>query len=162
MHSFPGRAIFGMAVCATAFWLTACTTPPKAPEQAAQLPACEAVGGDEVLVGNWLSVDSRKGVAGSLRTLYTLNPDGTMAYVEQLKRPGKPSQGLHESGCWQRDGDDLVLHTRASNGVPVDVADPIYTNRYRVDRVGATDLRMQGPQGAVRARRMSPGYRLPF
>ncbi|MDN5842758.1 MAG: hypothetical protein L0H54_04830 [Alcaligenaceae bacterium] len=157
------KTILGATLCATALWLTACTTPPKSAQQAASPPACKAVGGDDALVGNWLSVDSRKGVAGSLRTLYTLNLDGTMTYVEQLKRPGKPSQGLHESGCWHRDGKLLVLQTRASHGVPVDVADPIYTNRYRIDRVSATDLRMQAPQGvAVRARRMSPGYRLPF
>jgi len=44
----------------------------------------------------------------------------------------------------------------------VNLEDPIYTNRHRVDRVNATELRLSGPGGAVKARRMSPGYRLPF
>src|SRR3546814_368823 len=101
------KTVSSATLCAAALWLTACTTPPKPAQQAAQPPACTAVGGDDVLVGNWLSVDSRKGVAGSLRTLYTLNLDGTMTYVEQLKRPGKPSQGLHKSGCWHRGGNAL-------------------------------------------------------
>src|SRR5690606_28804749 len=101
------KTISGAGLCTTVLWRSACTTPPKSTERAAQPAACKAVSGDDVLVGNWLSVDSRKGVAGSLRTLYTLSLDGTMTYVEQLKRPGKPSQGLHESGCWQRDGNVL-------------------------------------------------------
>lgn len=145
--------------------LAACapTTPPSpvVPAQA-QVPACVAAAATDPLIGNWLSVSSQKGVAGSLRTLYTLHPDGTMTYVEQVKRPRTPSQGLYEAGCWAHEGNTVVLRTLQSNGSPVNLNDPIYTNRYRVERVTATELRLQGTSGSVRAKRMSPGYRLPF
>lgn len=54
------------------------------------------------------------------------------------------------------------MRTLESNGSRVNLKDPIYTNRYRVVRVDAVELRLLGANGAVRARRMSPGYRLPF
>lgn len=165
MRMIPGRKSAVVALCVGMVWLAGCTTPVSTPEPvaAAAPPACQAAAGGEVLVGNWLSVSSQKGVAGTLRTLYTLNADGTMTYVEQVKRPGKPSQGLHESGCWRRDGSQLVLQTLLSNGSPVDISDPIYVNRYQVQQAGATELSMRGAAvGAIRARRMSPGYRLPF
>lgn len=126
------------------------------------MPACVAAASGDPLVGNWLAVGTQKGVAGALRTLYTLNADGTMAYVEQIKRPRTPSQGLYESGCWSRNGNTLVLRTLLSNGSPVNLDDPIYTNRYRVGRVDAAQLLLQGPNGSVNAKRMSAGYRLPF
>ncbi len=135
---------------------TASTAAPKAP------PACVAATPGDALVGNWLSVTAQKGVAGALRTLYTLKPDGTMMYVEQIKRPRSPSQGLEESGCWSREGKTLVLRTLLSNGVPVNLEDPIYTNRVQVLRADASQLLLQGGQGTIRAKRMSPGYRLPF
>ncbi|MDY0308768.1 MAG: hypothetical protein RBR29_03105 [Castellaniella sp.] len=143
--------------------LAACAPikPAPAPATAAR-PSCTVAAAGDPLVGNWLSVSSQKGVAGALRTLYTLNPDGTMNYVEQVKRPRTPSQGLYESGCWSHEGQTLVLRTLESNGSPVNLDDPIYTNRYRVDRVNATELHLNGSAGAVKARRMSPGYRLPF
>ncbi|WP_322995615.1 hypothetical protein [Castellaniella sp.] len=145
--------------------LAACAPlqPASSPDATAQTPpACVPAAAGDALVGNWLSVSTQKGVAGSVRTLYTLNPDGTMSYVEQVKRPRTPSQGLEESGCWSRQGADLLLRTLQSNGLPVSLDDPIYTNRYRVDRADANALRLQGPQGRVQAKRMSPGYRLPF
>ncbi|HEX7386023.1 MAG TPA: hypothetical protein VF285_01960 [Castellaniella sp.] len=147
--------------------LAACapTTPPaRAPEQtqAKAPPACVPARAGDPVVGNWLSVTSEKGLAGSLRTLYTLNANGTMNYVEQVKRPRAPSQGLYEAGCWTHESQTVVLRTLQSNGVPVDLNDPIYINRYRVSQATATELRMLGPNGAVRLRRMSPGYRLPF
>ena len=156
------RAVAGLAVTGL---LAACapTTPHVTKTQAqATPPACVAASSGDPLVGNWLSVASEKGVAGSLRTLYTLNADGTMSYVEQIKRPRAPSQGLYETGCWSHEGQTLVLRTLASNGSPVNLDDPIYVNRYRVDQATAAKLRMQGPDGGVTARRMSPGYRLPF
>ncbi|MCZ4328406.1 hypothetical protein [Castellaniella denitrificans] len=158
--------IHAWAACAAVLGvLSACAPIKPAPTaggaQAAR-PSCTAAVAGDPLVGNWLSVRSEKGVAGALRTLYTLNPDGTMNYVEQIKRPRTPSQGLYESGCWAREGQTLVLRTLESNGSPVNLEDPIYTNRHRVDRVNATELRLSGPGGAVKARRMSPGYRLPF
>jgi hypothetical protein len=116
----------------------------------------------EPLTGNWLSVRTQKGVLGELRTLFTLQADGTMAYTEQLKRPKKPSQGLDETGCWQRDGQVLIIETRHSNGVPVDATDPIYTNRYTIVSSNARLLTLKGQDGVIKAKRMSPGYRLPF
>ncbi len=158
--------IHAWAACAAVLGTLAACAPIKpvsAPAQApAARPSCTAAVAGDPLVGNWLSVSSQKGVAGALRTLYTLNPDGTMNYVEQIKRPRTPSQGLYESGCWSHEGQTLILRTLESNGSPVNLDDPIYTNRHRVDRVNATELRLSGPDGAVKARRMSPGYRLPF
>ncbi|MGB3424807.1 MAG: hypothetical protein WBF84_01515 [Castellaniella sp.] len=152
--------------CATVLGaLAACAPIKPAPSSAgspAARPSCTAAVAGDPLVGNWLSVSSQKGVAGSVRRLYTLNSDGTMSYVEQVKRPRAPSQGLDESGCWSHEGQTLVLRTLESNGSPVNLNDPIYTNRHRVDRVNATELRLSGPAGSVQARRMSPGYRLPF
>ncbi|CDM25972.1 hypothetical protein [Castellaniella defragrans] len=156
--------IHAWAACAVLLGTLAACAPikPAQPPAEAARPSCTPAAAGDPLVGNWLSVSSQKGVAGALRTLYTLNADGTMSYVEQIKRPRTPSQGLYEAGCWSREGQTLVLRTLESNGSPVNLDDPIYTNRHRVERVDATELRMNGPSGAVKARRMSPGYRLPF
>jgi len=133
--------------------------PPKVPEP----PACQAAAQGEALVGNWLSVRSQKGVSGELRTLFTLNADGTMAYSEQLKRGKHPSQGLSETGCWQRTQQTLTLRTLASNGAAVILDDPIYTNHYTIVSVSDKALSLTEADGtALHARRMSPGYRLPF
>lgn len=139
-------------------------TPQPVPEGQVQAPpACTPVSEAEPLLGNWLAVRSQKGVAGELRTLFTLQADGTMAYTEQLKRKGKPSQGLSETGCWYRQGQDLVLQTHESHGLLVELNDPIYTNRYAVISTGRDMLRLTTPEGVkITARRMSPGYRLPF
>ncbi|MFT0533232.1 hypothetical protein ACMHYJ_10465 [Castellaniella hirudinis] len=159
------RFSMGLAGAAALGLLAACApiapAPPPAAAEAVP-PACTPAAPGEALVGNWLSVAAQQGVAGSVRTLFTLSSDGTMSYVEQVKRPRTPSQGLEESGCWSRQGDALVLRTLQSNGLPVSLDDPIYTNRYRVVRVDAASLRLQGPQGQVKAKRMAPGYRLPF
>ena len=157
--------IHAAAACAALLTLSACAPIKPAPAPAATPPAapsCTAAAAGDPLVGNWLSVSSQKGVAGALRTLYTLNSDGTMNYVEQIKRPRAPSQGLYESGCWTHAGQTLTLRTLESNGSPVNLDDPIYTNHHRVVRVSPTELQLNGPNGAVTARRMSPGYRLPF
>jgi len=131
--------------------------PPKTP------PACQAASADDPVAGNWLSVRKQQGVVGELRTLFTLNPDGTMAYTEQLKRGKKPSQGLSETGCWKRDGQAVVLQTLLSNGEPVNLDDPIYTNRYTVLKADSQELSLRDADGvSIKARRMSPGYRLPF
>jgi hypothetical protein len=108
-------------------------------------------------------VRKQKGVAGELRTLFTLHADGVMSYTEQLKRGKNPSQGLEETGCWQRKEQTLTLQTLESNGAPVDVSDPIYTNRYTIVSASGNVLALKAPDGTtIRAKRMSPGYRLPF
>ncbi|NYT66595.1 hypothetical protein H0A58_11535 [Alcaligenaceae bacterium] len=127
------------------------------------IPQCQPAAHGDQLVGNWLSVRTQKGVVGELRTLFTLNADGTMAYTELLKRGKQPSQGLTESGCWVHQGQTLVIQTLESNGAQVNLDDPIYKNNYPIVSIKAKALTMQGPDGkTIKARSMSPGYRLPF
>jgi len=158
----PRMLIAGLFTAAIA---AGCTAPVKAPpvESATQLPSCQAAASQDTVVGNWLSVRREKGVRGELRTLFTLNPDGTMAYTEQLKRSKQPSQGLDETGCWHHDQNTIVLRTLESNGAQVSLDDPIYTNRYKLVSAEADKLVLQASDGTrINARRMSPGYRLPF
>jgi len=150
-----------LGACLAAAALAACA-PTGSVRQQQTAPQCRPAAAGEAVVGNWLSVASQRGVAGAIRTLYTLNSDGTMVYVQQIKRPRTPSQGLHESGCWQREGQTLVLRTVLSNGSPVNLDDPIYTNRYEILDVDPARLRLRGAEGLVDVRRMSAGYRLPF
>lgn len=149
--------------------LSACAVKPPAPAPQAQAPAkpahpaCQPAAAGEALTGNWLSKHRQKGVVGELRTLFTLQADGSMAYTEQVKRPNKPSQGLNESGCWKREGNALILDTQESNGVITEPGDPIYQNRYTIVSVTARNLVLRSQDGATyRLTRMSPGYRLPF
>lgn len=155
------RTIYmGLAVAAL---VAGCAAPSAPPAPKAEVPSCRAAAGGDALVGNWLIVRKQKGVAGELRTLFTLHADGTMAYTEQLKRNNKPSQGLSETGCWEHQQQTLTMRTLHSNGALVNLEDPIYTNQYTV--VSATDktLSLKDTDGAsMTARRMSPGYRLPF
>ncbi len=164
MYDFLLRPRLLMTGFATAVFLAGCAAPVSAPpEPVKTVPKCAAAAPGDPLVGNWLSVRKQKGVAGELRTLYTLNADGVMAYTEQLKRGKNPSQGLDEGGCWRHDKQTLVLKTLESNGAPVNLDDPIYTNRYTVVSAGANALTLKAADGAtITARRMSPGYRLPF
>lgn len=142
----------------------AAPVPPAQPDSQAQVrPACTAVAESDPLLGNWLFVRSQKGVAGELRTLFTLQADGSMAYTEQLKRPRQPSQGLSETGCWKHEGQVLIMRTYESNGSPVDLDDPIYVNRYQIVSSEGGMLRLKSPDGlSITARQMPPGYRLPF
>lgn len=157
--SRPRVALAGLSA---ALILAGCATP-SAPPKPQGPPQCSASANAETYAGNWLSVRKQKGIAGELRVLFTLNADGTMAYTEQLKRGKNPSQGLSETGCWLRDGQKLVLQTQLSNGEPIDMSDPIYTNEYIVVSAGASQLVLQDADGGKHnAKRMSPGYRLPF
>src|SRR5690606_37462553 len=97
-----------------------------------ELPGCQAAAHGDTLVGNWLSVRKQKGVVGELHSLLTLHADGCMDYTEQLKRGNKPSQGLSETGCWQHKQQTLLVRTLHSNGVPVNLDDPIYINQYTI------------------------------
>lgn len=146
--------------------IAACSSYPPAPTPAPEpkeVLLCKPVAADEALIGNWLNKRKEPGVMGELRTLFTLKADGEMLYTEQLKRPRQPSQGLSESGCWWREGDQLVLKTLNSNGVEVDHEDPIYTNHYSIQHSSADKLRLSGSDGIVYdTERTSPGYRLPF
>lgn len=159
---FRQRAVYaGLFAAALLAGCAAPSAPQPAPKPEA--PTCQAAASGEALVGNWLSVRKQKGVAGELRTLFTLHPDGTMAYTEQLKRGKNPSQGLSETGCWERKQQTLTMRTLQSNGAPVSLDDPIYTNDYTVVSADDKALSLKGADGTViTARRMSPGYRLPF
>jgi hypothetical protein len=150
------------AVLAMTALIAGCA-PLKTVPPVTQIPTCDVAAENDQAIGNWLSVRKQKGVAGELRTLFALQPDGTMAYTEHLKRGKHPSQGLEETGCWKREGQTLTLRTLQSNGSPVPLDDPIYTNRYTIVSVNAGTVSLRAADGGViNARRMSPGYRLPF
>lgn len=165
MYDFLLRPRILVVGVATAVFMAGCAAPVSAPPPppAKTVPQCQAAATGEALVGNWLSVRKEKGVAGELRTLFTLHQDGAMAYTEQLKRGKNPSQGLDEGGCWRRDNQTLVLQTLQSNGAPIDLDDPIYTNRYTIVSARSNMLTLKSTDGVtIKAKRMSPGYRLPF
>ena len=93
-----------------------------------------------------------------------LRPDGSMTYAERLRRQGKPSQSLRETGCWQHDAGngDLILRTLKSNGAWVEADDPIYVNRYSSVVQGSGQLRLGSGQSGFSLKRMPDDYRLPF
>ncbi|MBV6305402.1 hypothetical protein KVP10_10930 [Candidimonas humi] len=145
--------------------LAGCAVHKPAPAPAvkhAETVQCRAAPQGDALIGTWLSVGREKGIAGQLRTLFVLHPDGTMAYAEQLVRGKRPPQGLDESGCWHREGQALVLRTTQSNGAAVDLHDPIYVNRYAIVSQAGSALTLRGRDGVLKARRMPQGYRLPY
>lgn len=162
----PLRILRGVGVIVLGGVVAACSSfpPPPTPVVADKKETlCQPVATDEAVIGNWLSKRSQKGVVGELRTLFTLQADGRMLYTEQLKRPRQPSQGLSESGCWWREGEQVVLKTLESNGLPVDSEDPIYTNHYKITHYSTDKLRLLSAEGVeYNTKRTSPGYRLPF
>lgn len=165
MHRLLSRRQLAFLSLGLSALLASCALPPTdTPDAREQTrPACSPSEAADGLIGNWLVVRTQKGVAGELRTLFTLNPDGSMAYTEQLKRPGSPSQGLSETGCWHREDQTLVMRTYESNGLPVDLDDPIYINRYPIVAADEKMLRLSTPEGVtITAGRVSAGYRLPF
>lgn len=142
-----------------AVMLAACTTtaPPKADPT-----VCVLAAANDPLIGTWLSVRQEKGIAGELHTLFVLNADGTMSYAERLKRGRHPTQGLSETGCWERQAGGFTLRTLASNGSPVDPGDPLFVNQYTVQAVTGDRLTLDYQGSRLQVRRMSPGYRLPL
>lgn len=147
-------------ILATGAVLAGCAVS-TAPQQE-QDTRCKPAAANDNLVGNWLSVRKQSGVAGELHTMFTLNADGTMAYAERLKRGRQPSQGLSETGCWERDGQGIKLRTLESNGSPVDLQDPIYVNRYQVKSLSGSRLQLLFQGATLDARKMPPDYRLPL
>lgn len=163
----PLRTVRKLVVVLVGGLMAACSAYAPVPSPLAPTPQapelCQSVNASDPLVGNWLSKRKEKGVVGELRTLFTLKADGSMLYTEQLKRPRQPSQGLSESGCWWRDGNQLVLKTLESHGLKVDNDDPIYTNHYSISHSSADKLRLRSRDGVTHStERTSPGYRLPF
>jgi len=143
---------------------TAQSPAPAAPAAPPPPVACAPAESGSRLVGTWQSNTRPRGVAGDFRALIVLAADGTMSYTTQLKIGKRVRPGLRETGCWQSADGVITLQTTRSNGEPVDTADPIYQNRYRVEKIEASRLALRelrsGGQ-AVTARRMPPGYRLP-
>ncbi len=113
MYDFLLRQRTILIAAATTVFVAGCAAPVSAPPKPPVKPQvkCQAAATGEALTGNWLSVRKQKGVAGELRTLFTLHADGVMSYTEQLKRGKNPSQGLEETGCWQRKQQTLTLQT---------------------------------------------------
>lgn len=156
----PSRHVRLAVALAVVAGLAACALPQKPPED--DITTCRPAAPGDALVGSWLSIRKERGIAGELQTLFVLNADGTMAYAERLKRGRQPSQGLSETGCWQREGEAFKLRTLASNGSPVDPRDPIYVNTYQVERSSGTNLVVQHQGNRLEARKMPPDYRLPL
>src|SRR5690606_18227913 len=65
--------------------VASCAVPPEAPKVEAGPPACTAAQPGDGLVGNWLAVRKQKGVAGELRTLFTLNADRSEEHTSELQ-----------------------------------------------------------------------------
>ena len=126
------------------------------------LPQCQPARPESPLAGNWLGTRKSAGMSGELKVWLQLQPNGKMAYSEQLQRRGKPPQMLSEDGCWRVEGETLILQTLNSNGSPVEADDPIYTNPYQVVSQTGRQLRLRGPEGAFTVGRMPDNYRLPF
>lgn len=143
------------------------TAQPPAPVAPAAPPtpmACTPAESGSRLVGTWLSNTRPRGVAGDFRALIVLGADGTMDYTTQLKIGKRIRPGLHEAGCWQAADGIVTLQTVKSNGEPVDAADPIYQNRYRIEKTEAARLTLRELRSGgqvITARRMPAGYRLP-
>lgn len=154
-HAVLGGVVAVLAGCAVK---PGVPQAPKPPEPV----VCKAQAGASPLHGAWLSVRKQKGVAGELHTLFTLRPDGTMAYAERLKRGRNPSQGLGETGCWNYDGKVITLRTLESNGERVNPDDPIFVNRYTVLGSTAASLVLEHGGERIQAKKMPPDYRLPL
>jgi hypothetical protein len=72
---------------------------------------------------------------------------------------------LRETGCWSVADGIYTMQTTKSAGELVDANDPIYLNRYRVEKVEKTRLTMRELKNGgqvMTARRMPTGYRLPY
>jgi hypothetical protein len=170
--SMSRRSIISLASAAcAALALAGCASrkpPPPVVEAAPPPPpariACAPTRADDPMIGTWYSASHQKGYAGDFQTLTVLSPDGTMTYETQLKVGRKTRPALRESGCWNVADGVYTMQTITSNGEDVDTSDPIYTNRYRVEKIekGKLVLReIKGGGQAMTAQRMQAGYRLP-
>jgi hypothetical protein len=117
------------------------------------------------MIGTWLSNSRPRDVSGDLQSLIVLSADGTMAYESLLKIGRKTRPALRETGCWTVVDGIYTMQTTKSAGEPVDAKDPIYLNRYRVEKVEQARLTLRELKSGgqvVTARRMPAGYRLPY
>jgi len=159
------------ALCA-AVALAGCAARKPAPSaDAAQKTAaasepvrCTPARAGDPMIGTWYSVSRPHGFAGALQALTVLSPDGHMTYETQMKVGRKTRPALREAGCWSVDDGVYTLRTTQSNGEAVDAADPIYTNRYHVEKIDRAQLKLRELRDAgqmLTAQRMQPGYRMP-
>ncbi|OZI40774.1 hypothetical protein CEG14_03165 [Bordetella genomosp. 1] len=126
---------------------------------------CTPASANSPMVGTWYSVSRPRGFAGDFQSLTVLSADGTMSYETQLKVGKRTRPALRETGCWTHDNGIYTLQTTQSNGEPVDADDPIYRTAYKVESVDRTKLtlrEMKSNGQVVTARRMQPGYRMPY
>lgn len=134
------------------------------PEPPAKPMVCTPARPGDPMIGTWYSTSRPRGVSGDFQALTVLSADGTMRYETQLKIGRRTRPALRESGCWSVADGIYTQQTTQSNGEPVDGSDPIYRNRYRIEKLDQKQVTLrelkQGGQVVV-ARRMQPGYRLP-
>ncbi len=155
------------AACAALAVLAGCArnNPPPAPEVPPKPPGvvCVPAQPGDPMVGTWYSTSRPKGVAGNYRSLKILSADGHMSYASQLRFGRQVRPALDEKGCWQVADGMLTMQTTSSHGEDVDTTDPIYANRYRVERLnrGRLILRSLSDGRRLVERRMPPGYHLP-
>jgi hypothetical protein len=155
-----------------AVWLLSGCIVQKAPVEQLSVEAdppkpivCSPAVAGNVLVGEWLSTSRPKGIAGDFKALYAFRADGGMSYETQVKVGKRIRPGLRETGCWQVVDGVLTLQTLTSNGESIDTSDPIYQNRYRVEKTESSaftlrELRSGGQ--SLTARRMKAGYKLSY
>ncbi len=100
-----------------------------------------------------------------MQSLIVLSADGTMSYESLLKIGRKTRPALRETGCWSVADGVYTMRTTKSAGEPVDPTDPIYLNRYRVEKVEQSKLSLRELKSGgmlLTARRMPAGYRLAY
>ena len=161
----------GVVVAGSVLALAGCVTPKAPVEQVSVAPeaprpiVCAPAEPGSQLVGTWQSNTRPRGVADVFSALIVLAADGSMAYDTQLKVGKRIRPGLREAGCWQTANGVITLQTIKSNGELIDIDDPIYQNRYQIEKTEPTRLTLRelrsGGQ-SITARRMQPGYRLPY
>ncbi len=127
--------------------------------------ACVPAKAGDPMIGTWLSNSRPRDVSGDLQSLLVLSADGTMAYESLLKIGRKTRPALRETGCWSVADGIYTMQTTKSAGELVDANDPIYLNRYRVEKLEKAKLTMRELKNGgqvMTARRMPAGYRLPY
>ena len=135
------------------------------PAEPAKPVACAPAKAGDPMIGTWLSNSRPRDVAGDMQSLIVLSADGTMSYESLLKIGRKTRPALRETGCWSVADGIYTMRTTQSAGEPVDANDPIYLNRYRVEKVEQTKLTLRELKSGgilLTARRMPPGYRLAY
>ena len=127
--------------------------------------ACQPAKAGDPMIGTWLSNSRPRDVSGDMQSLIVLSADGTMSYESLLKIGRKTRPALRETGCWSVADGIYTMRTTKSAGEPVDANDPIYLNRYRVEKVEQSKLSLRELKSGgilLTARRMPAGYRLAY